>query len=315
MISTSRRKWAAGLAVAFTLGATGVAQAQQQGYPVRITSKPVISGNPFFGSTLFASGGAWQSPNPDEANRTESWFEWWRCPETNEIRGCDFRQRGTAYGISGSDAGEYVYLARYVRWLNIRDPGDPDDDRWVQDMEVSAPVGPVRAAPAVPTPAPTPVPTVAPTPTPTATPVPTFDTIAASPVTTQGEILQETARSRRVIRPFPVVRMKGRLTARGADVQVLSVRAPRNAKISVRCRGRSCPAGRWSRSERKSRLTRMERYERNLRAGVKITVSVTRRGYVGKRTTFVIRRGMPPLRSDRCLSSKGRVTRCPSGVS
>ena len=55
----------------------------------------------------------------------------------------------------------------------------------------------------------------------------------------------------------------------------------------------------------------MERYERGLRAGVKITVSVTRRGYVGKRTTFVIRRGAPPLRSDRCLSSKGRVTTLP----
>ena len=38
-------------------------------------------------------------------------------------------------------------------------------------------------------------------------PAPTFDT-AAAPVTTQGEILQETARSRRVIRPFPVVRMR-----------------------------------------------------------------------------------------------------------
>ena len=59
----------------------------------------------------------------------------------------------------------------------------------------------------------------------------------------------------------------------------------------------------------------MARFERSLRAGVKITVSVTRRGYVGKRTTFVIRRGLPPLRSDRCLSSKGSVTRCPSGVS
>ena len=166
----------------------------------------------------------------------------------------------------------------------------------------------------MPTPVPTPCRPSAPTPTPTPTPVPTFDTVAATPVTTRGEILQETSRARRVIRPFPVVRMKGRLTARGADVQVLSVRASRAAKISVRCRA-SCPAGRWSRSDRKSRLTRMERYERGLRAGVKITVSVTRRGYVGKRTTFVIRRGAPPLRSDRCLSSKGRVTRCPSGVS
>ncbi len=312
-ISLSRRTWAAGLVVAFALGATGVAHAQQQGYPVRITSQPAISGNPFIGSTLVATGGAWQSPNPTEGNRTQTWWEWWRCPRTDQFWGCDFRTRDTSYAISGSDSGEYVFVARYVRWLDTRNNGDSRDDRWVQDLEVSAPVGPVRAAPPAPTPVPTPVPTPTPTPEPTA--VPTFDTVAGAPVTTQGEILQETARSRRVIRPFPVVRMKGRLTSRGADVQVLSVRAPRAAKISVRCRGKSCPAGRWSRSDRKSRLTRMERYERGLRAGVRITVSVTRRGYVGKRTTFVIRRGAPPLRSDRCLSSKGRLTRCPSGVS
>ena len=40
----------------------------------------------------------------------------------------------------------------------------------------------------------------------------------------------------------------------------------------------------------------MGRFERGLRAGVVITVSVTRKGYVGKRTTFVIRRGAAPLR-------------------
>jgi hypothetical protein len=167
----------------------------------------------------------------------------------------------------------------------------------------------------VPTIAPTPVPTPTPTPAPTATPDPAFDTAVGTPVPTSGAVLRETARSRRVIRPFPVVRMKGRLTSRGANVQVLSVRAPRAAKISVRCTGRSCPASRWSRSSRKSRLTRMARFERSLRAGVRITVSVTRRGYVGKRTTFVIRRGAAPSRSDRCLSSKGSITRCPSGVS
>src|SRR5688572_6926136 len=156
MISLSRWTWAAGLVVGLVLAAAGVAQAQQQGGSVSVTSRPVISGNPYIGSTLSASGGAWQTPNPNEANRTQAWWEWWRCPRTDQFWGCDFRTRNTAYGISGSDSGEYVFLARYVRWLDTRNTGDPGDDRWVQDMEVSAPVGPVRAAPPAPTPVPTP---------------------------------------------------------------------------------------------------------------------------------------------------------------
>ena len=40
-------------------------------------------------------------------------------------------------------------------------------------------------------------------------------------------------------------------------------------------------------------------------------MTVTRHGYIGKRTTFVIRRGQAPLRVDNCLNPRGRVTRCP----
>jgi hypothetical protein len=110
--------------------------------------------------------------------------------------------------------------------------------------------------------------------------------------------------------------MRGTLTSKGAKISLFSVRAPRKATITVRCKGRSCPASRWSRAWhlRKSTLTRMGRFERSLRAGVKITVQVTRKGYLGKRTTFVIRRGAAPVRSDRCLSAKGRLTKCPAGV-
>ena len=110
--------------------------------------------------------------------------------------------------------------------------------------------------------------------------------------------------------------MRGVLTSRGARLTLFTVRAPRTATIAVRCKGRNCPAGRWSqtRSQRKSKLTRMARFERDLRAGVSLTVTVTRSGYVGKRTVFVIRRGAAPLRSDRCLSARGRVTKCPAGA-
>jgi hypothetical protein len=140
--------------------------------------------------------------------------------------------------------------------------------------------------------------------------------VPATPVPTSGEVLQETARHRRVIRPFPVVRMRGTLTANGAKISLFSVRAPRKATIVVRCKGRSCPTSRWSRAWnlRKKTLTRMGRFERSLRAGVRLTVLVTRKGYVGKRTVFVIRPGAAPARSDRCLSAKGRVTKCPAGV-
>jgi hypothetical protein len=83
--------------------------------------------------------------------------------------------------------------------------------------------------------------------------------------------------------------------------------------VRVTCKG-TCPARSWSRSNRKSRWTRVTRFERNLRSGTRITISVTRKGYVGKRTVFVIRRGQAPLRSDTCLSpSGGRTQRCSGG--
>jgi len=156
------------------------------------------------------------------------------------------------------------------------------------------------------------VPTDAATPT---TPAPAFD-VPPTTVTTGADVRQETARTQRAIRPFPVVRMRGRLTPNGAKITLFSVRAPRTATITVRCTGRSCPASRWSRAsnQRDSTLTRMGPFERSLRAGVKVTVLVTREGYVGKRTTFVIRRGAAPRRSDRCLSAQGRLITCPAGV-
>jgi hypothetical protein len=323
-ISTRAQYRVAGVAaaVAFALSG-GTALAQQTGSPVAVTSPPVVSGQPVVGNTLTVSGGAWRSPNPSP-DRTEAWYEWWRCPSAkgDELWRCRFQTRDTTYRVTDADKGQYLFGVRFVRWRDTKNSNNPNDDTYTTAYKESATPAAVTVPAPTPTPAPAPtappVPTVAPTPTPTPAPppAPTFDTAAAAPtpVPTSGQVLHETARSRRVIRPFPVVRMRGVLTSTGAKVTVLSVRAPRTAKITLRCQGKSCPASRWSRAERKSRLTRMSRFERGLRAGVRITISVTRRGYVGKRTTFVIRRGKAPLRADRCLSAKGRVTRCPSGI-
>ena len=93
-----------------------------------------------------------------------------------------------------------------------------------------------------------------------------------------------------------------------------SIRAPRKANIAIRCAGASCPRARWkSTRTRKRTLVRASVFERVLAAGTKLTVTITRKGYVGKRTVFVIRRGKAPLRRDSCLSTRGKVMKCPAG--
>jgi hypothetical protein len=313
------RAWsaaAAGLAavVMLVLSQGGSAAAQNQ---PQVNQAGTINGSPIrVGTRLTASGGSWSGPSGTQAR-----WEWFACPE-NARSWTDCFQRSlyqSNYTIQSGDVGRYIVLNLYAFQGQPQNPGaNGRAERFSITSSTVAPAATPTPTP-VPTPrptaTPTPVPTVAPTPVPT--PDPSFEVPAApTPVPTSGEVLQETSRHRRVIRPFPVVRMRGALTSNGAKISLFTVRAPRTAKITVRCKGRSCPASRWSRThtQRKSKLTRMGRFERNLRAGVVITVSVTRSGYLGKRTTFVIRHGAAPTRVDRCLSARGRVTKCPAGV-
>ena len=119
---------------------------------------------------------------------------------------------------------------------------------------------------------------------------------ATPPATTSPSAATDLVRG--LIRPFPVVRIKGTLTEGGARIDVLSVRAPKSATIRARCRGRSCP----DRVRRRGGGTRrIPELERVLPAGTVVTVRVMRSGNFGKFTRFVIRRGRPPARTDRCL--------------
>jgi PKD domain len=116
----------------------------------------------------------------------------------------------------------------------------------------------------------------------------------------------------RLLSPFPVVRLAGQLTSGGVRVQLLTVRAPSGAKISIRCRGRGCPVPRISKRSKGGR-TRFKRLERRLSVGTVIEVLVSRSGRIGKFTRFRIVSGAAPRRMDRCLmpgASKG--IRCPS---
>jgi hypothetical protein len=115
----------------------------------------------------------------------------------------------------------------------------------------------------------------------------------------------------RLLSPFPVVRLVGRVTAKGTEVKLLTVQAPRGARVSVRCHGRACP---YRRAGARSRgAVKFRRLQRLLPAGTVLELSVTKRGTIGKYTRFRIRDGHSPARVDRCLKAGAkRPTRCPS---
>jgi hypothetical protein len=113
----------------------------------------------------------------------------------------------------------------------------------------------------------------------------------------------------RLMSPFPVVRITGKVVRGGARIKSLTVQAPYGATVRVRCRGRGCPFHGSSKTlalvgkaKTPSKTLRIKKLEhRLLRAGASIKVLVSRSGEVGKYTRFLIRRGKPPRRTDLCL--------------
>jgi hypothetical protein len=119
-----------------------------------------------------------------------------------------------------------------------------------------------------------------------------------------------------LMQPFPIVRIAGTDTARGAKLTLLTVDAPAGARITVVCHGRGCPAKAASRIAASagggSVLIEFHRFERALRAGAVIEIRVSESGEIGKYTRFQIRRGKLPERTDSCLSPALQPMSCPS---
>jgi hypothetical protein len=117
---------------------------------------------------------------------------------------------------------------------------------------------------------------------------------------------------RKVLTPFPRVRLRGRMLRNGAQVTLFAVTAPPRSRIDVRCKGRGCPRARYVVTATRGR-TRIRRFERFLQAGIHLSVRISRRGYVGKYSSFVIRALKPPERHDMCLySATAKPVRCRS---
>ena len=110
-----------------------------------------------------------------------------------------------------------------------------------------------------------------------------------------------------------VVRIKGSVLGGHTKVKRLLVRAPQGANVLVRCRGKSCPK-KASQASRLSmgRQLRFKQLERRMRPGTRIIVRVTKPGFVGRATTFSMRKGAAPKRADLCLPPGAKTpTSCP----
>jgi PKD repeat protein len=118
--------------------------------------------------------------------------------------------------------------------------------------------------------------------------------------------------------PFPVIRIRGLATRKGAKLTLLSVTAPAGVTATLRCAGRGCPVKRLSAKVKAAKgkgvgVVRFRKIERSLPAGTRLEVAVTARGLVGKYTRFTIRRLALPARTDRCMiPGTTRPATCPS---
>lgn len=282
MIRRCREHVARFAALAFVaLMAGALAPAVASADPPRISRSPEVVGTPQVGSTLRQEGAEWQGGPPE--------WSWWRChgsePTTDD---CDQISGANAdtYKVAEADRGAVLRIVLLVR------------NRDGYTYRVSRQTGTVTAAPAPPRP-PTPTPTPKPKPTPTPTPTP--------PAGTGGVLGQD---GPTLMDPLPTVRIRGRMTTSGARITLLTVRAPKGARITLLCRGSSCPAKRWART---AALKRLVKFQRRLRAGTRLTIFVTKAGRIGKHTTILIRRGKAPKRVDRCVYPGVRKpVKCPA---
>lgn len=107
--------------------------------------------------------------------------------------------------------------------------------------------------------------------------------------------------------PFPVVRIRGVATRRGARIDSLTVKAKVGVLVVSRCQGKPkrCPykerTQRIKGAKGRTRRVRVDGFERGFRAGVKLRLFIVSADRVGKFTSFGIRRRKKPRRYDRCV--------------
>jgi hypothetical protein len=193
-------------------------------------------------------------------------YQWRRCKADKPDDCSDIKDaKAATYTVTPADLGFRLRVR-----VKVKNSAGDDEDKSFPTAVVSAP--PPSLTPAAPL-------LSGPTP--------------ASPSSSPADLAPAGVR---LLRPFPVVRVAGYIRSHGSRIVVWSVKAPRGAHVDVRCEGAGCPLR--HRSFRPGRIRLLERY---LRAGVAITIRVTRPGFIGTYTRVVIRSRKRPTRRDACL--------------
>jgi hypothetical protein len=258
--------------------------------PPAFTSGPTIVGDAVVGATLTADA-TWTGEPPPQVR-----YAWRRCPATGgacqAIEGAETAQ----YLVTSADLGFRLGLRMQLKSKPFPDAVKAEALTTAVVVEPTPPPSPGDPPPPPPRTDPDPDPdpgqTQDPDPTPTPTPAP-----RASFPEPVAPIVSAASRPA-LLRPFPIVRIRGDFARGGVRITLLSVSAPRSARIAVRCTGRGCPLRSLSIPRAPARLRPFERF---LAAGTVLQVRVTRAGRIGKYASFRIRAGSAPLRTDRCL--------------
>jgi hypothetical protein len=263
--------------------------------PPRFTSPPAVQGDAVVGATLTAIAVFTGEPLPTAK------YQWRRCPATG----------GSCDQIADATAATYVVTSADLGFrLGVRVTLKNKVDSINQQSVTTAVV--VAASTSDPTPTPTPTPTPSPTPQPSPKPDPTPDPTPASANSFTEPVapIVDIKASATLLRPFPIVRIRGYFKNGGVRVTLLSVNAPRSSHVAARCVGKGCPVRSVSVASAPARLRAFERF---LSAGTVLQVRVTSAGRIGKYVSFRIRAHSAPLRNDLCLMpGKPKPTACPT---
>ncbi len=119
--------------------------------------------------------------------------------------------------------------------------------------------------------------------------------------TTLGPVFVATTAAVKRLTPFPVLVIVGRLRGSRTQITEFTIRAPRRALVSVRCKGKRCPFRLVRGQVGKRKRLRFRRAQRTFRAGQRLEIRVTGRNRIGKFTRVTFRRARAPRRSDQCL--------------
>lgn len=119
-----------------------------------------------------------------------------------------------------------------------------------------------------------------------------FRTIAVSGASRRGAV--------RILRAVRV-RMTGSVMGGRTTLTSFTMVAPKGATIAARCAGAGCPRKALRMHAVRSGSIEIRTLQRTYHAGARLTLTVTKTGYVTKRIRVTFRRARPPLRQDRCL--------------